>query len=220
MGTNTRRILLLGSIPLAALAIAWFGFRSDGQVAVDEERPVSLQWHAGSSQRYSCLVDSDIQMTLRGAQRPQAMSQRLEGLLDFRTLETGPEGPVVGLRLSGAEYHVSGESDAETNRVLATPFRVRFDPSGMPLEFKFASSVGLEERGLLEELVRSFQVSIRGERSWVSEERHATGTYSAEYVRGTDARIGKDQVALPGASANGGRGAKHTSDLLQCIDQH
>jgi hypothetical protein len=194
MSTNTRRVLLFGSVSLAVLAIAWVGFRGDQRVAVDEERPASLQWRAGSSQRYNCLVDSDVQVTLRGTQRPQAMRQKLEGLLDFRTLETGPKGPVVGLRLSGAEYRVSGVSDAGTNRVLATPFRVRFDQSGMPLEFEFAGSVGLAERALLEELVRTFQVSIRGERSWISEERHATGTYSAEYVQGTDAPIEKTKL--------------------------
>lgn len=194
MGTNTRRVLLLGSLPFVVLAIAWFCLRGDGRGAVDEQRPPSLQWRTGSSQRYSCLVDSAVQMTMRGRGRPEAMSQRLEGLLDFRTLETGPEGPVVGLRLSGVEYRVSGVSDAETNRVLATPFRVRFDQRGMPLEFEFAGSVGLAERALLEQLVRTFQVSIRGERSWVAEESHATGTYSAEYVRGTDARIEKTKL--------------------------
>lgn len=194
MGTTTLRVLLLGSIPFAVLGIAWFCLRGDGRVAVDEQEPASLQWRAGSSQRYRCLVDSDVQITLRGAQQPQAMSQSLEGLLDFWTLKTGPEGSVVGLRLSGAEYRVSGVSDAETNRVLATPFRVRFDQSGMPLEFEFDGSVGLAERALLEEAVRTFQVSIRGERSWISEESHATGTYSAEYAQGTDARIEKTKL--------------------------
>lgn len=107
----------------------------------------------------------------------------LQGLLDTLTLETDTDQALVGMRLSSIQLKINGTMDSETNRALGVPFRVRFTANGMPLAFEFPAEVSLQNRSILENLVRTFQVSLDRGDSWVTQESNGSGTYEATYRR-------------------------------------
>jgi len=121
-----------------------------------------------------------MQATAKGA---SSIRVHLQGLLDTLTLEADTEQAQVGMRLSSVQLKINDTMDAETNRALGAPFRVRFAANGMPLAFEFPAEVSLQNRSILENLVRTFQVSLEGGDSWVTQESNGLGTYEATYRR-------------------------------------
>lgn len=203
MATSTR--LLLGSalVLLGGLAATWF------LVLPNEERPrpvqdgplFALRWRAGTSQHYDFLVDASVALATLDRDELQPFRQRVEGVLEVRTLDCGPDGALVGMRLDPVELQVSGTSDPETNRALAAPFRVRFAPDGLPTGFEFSCALDALQRALLEELLRTFQLALRDQPTWTVEERHGTGTYAAEYVRTELLRVQKTKLRYVSSGA-------------------
>lgn len=205
MSTLGKRLLLGGAALVAAsLSVLWWAERSTDEpsAALRETSSVSLQWRVGSSQRYDVRVDSSMQISPSAANAAQNLNVRVNGTLDWLTLEAAPDTASVGLRLSLVELRVAGSSDEATNRALTAPFRVRFATTGLPEAFEFPADVSAENRLILENLVRMFQVTMQSGDDWVAQESNAAGSYEAVYRRTTPSRVEKtkrDFVGDPSA---------------------
>ena len=108
------------------------------------------------------------------------------------------------MRLPAVAMRVAGESSPDTNRALTRPFRVRFALSGHPTAFEFPAAVTAEIRGVIENLVRMFQVTIQQGQTWVVQESNASGVYEAAYVRITPARVEKTKQRYLGSPSAAG----------------
>ena len=216
--TPSRRWLLpsCAALLLASLGALWLlGRSSDESAALPTKSaallpnapPVDLRWRVGSSQQYEVRTDSSLQINTAGASAAQPMRVRMRCVLDLLTLETGPEGALVGMQLSSVELRIAGNSDADTNRALAVPFRVRFASGGLPETFEFPAGITAQHRDMLENLVRMFQVTMREGEAWVAQESNASGAYEAAYLRTSPSRVEKIKrrfVGSPSAPAFSG----------------
>jgi len=179
-----RRLLLWGAVPLLLLAaVLLLNSPRDEPEAVSADARPSLQWREGRSQQYDVRVDSTFLMTMPGAASGQSMALHMDGVLDFRTLEVDPAGVLVGMQFSTMTMSIAGNADPEVNRLLATPFRVRFELNGPPERFEFPAALGEELREVIRNLVRMFQVTIRHGDQWLARETNASGSYEAAYSR-------------------------------------
>ena len=190
------RWLLTAVLALVALALLaeWFSTATDNDsqltmqpaakttVSVDSA-PLTMQWRDSVAQQYQVLSDSFMQM--QGA--PQGASSihvHLLAQLDTLTLEAGSSEVVIGMRFLSVDLKINDMSDADTNRALSVPFRVRFSSNGMPQTFEFPAKVNNQDRIILENLIRTFQVSLEeSSDNWVVNESNGTGTYEAVYKR-------------------------------------
>lgn len=167
--------------------------------------PLQMTWRNGNAQRYRISSNSSMQMqaTVSGASSIQV---DMTALLDVLILDVNADEVLTGMQLADVELLINHIMDADVNAALATPFRVRFATSGMPLKFEFPEGVSEEHRSLLENLIRSFQVSLDNEHatadSWQVLESNGSGTYQAEYRRTGAASLEKSKrsfvVAAPG----------------------
>ncbi len=195
------RWLLPAALALAGivLLIQWYSGSTDKDpqlatqaVAQADNGPVAIQWLYGVAQRYQVLSESSMQMQAT-AQGASSIRVNLLGELDTLTLEAGTDQSVVGMRLSSVELNINDQVDAGTNRALGVPFRVRFAANGMPLAFEFPSGVNQQHRSILENLVRTFQVSLDSADTWVVNESNGSGTYEAVYKRTGPAQFEKSK---------------------------
>lgn len=203
MKPSARWLLAGGAAVLfAALATFWLlGRPGDGpSVPPAGGDPVRLQWRTGSAQQYDVRFDSQLRVNpgATGAAAP-AVNVRLQGVLDVRALQAGSDEALVGLRLASVALQVAGKSDPATEQALAAPFRVRFASGGMPTAFEFAADTPAEQRAMLEQLVRTFQVAMRPDASWVTHESSATGPYQATYLRTSPTQWQKSKQRIGGA---------------------
>ena len=157
-------------------------------------QPVELQWRAGTTQHYDVLIDSSFSMTTAGTGSTQTMPVHVSANLELRTLTVNNDEALVGMILSAVDMEISGQSDTKTNRLLSLPFRVHFTEGGMPTEFEFPAELTLELRGIIENLLRIFQLSLNSGESWVTSEPHASGLYEAKYQRKSSALIEKNKL--------------------------
>ena len=197
---------------VATLAVLAYVWQSSGVGPFDEKgtdplggAPLVLRWREGTSQQYAVRMDSSFRMNTTGAgaaQAGQSIAVQLDGILEFRTLEVEPSQALVGMQLSSVALRVSGASDAATNQALGMPFRVRFAPSGLPSAFEFPAGLSQEHRGVIENLVRAFQVVVRSGPNWTAQEPNLTGIYEAAYARTGPSQLEKTKqrfVAPPTA---------------------
>jgi HEAT repeat protein len=185
-----KRVLLGGAAVLAISlsALWWSGRPSEESAAVPPPSLSRLQWRTGSAQQYDVRIDSAMRIDAPGAGAAQSLRVAMTGVLDWVTLDSGPESAWVGLRLSTVTLHVAGNSDPETNRALAVPFRARFSAAGMPEAFEFPAGVTAQNRTILENLVRTFQVTVQDAEEWTAQEANASGGYEAVYRQTTPTR--------------------------------
>ena len=157
-----------------------------------DSTPLAMQWRYGVSQRYQILSESSMQMqaTVQGA---SSIHVHMQGQLDTLTLKANSDEAVVGMQLSSVELKINDTVDAGTNRALSVPFRVRFATNGMPLAFEFPAEVNQYNRSILENLVRTFQVSLESADNWVVNESNSSGTYEVTYKRTGPAQIKKSK---------------------------
>lgn len=189
-------VLALGVIILLA---EWYTSSTDNAPTVATQpaaptdiAPLDIQWRDGVAQQYRVLADSSMQMQA-AAQGASSIRVHMQGQLDTLTLATADDESVVGMRFSSVELRINDTVDAATNRALGAPFRVRFAANGMPLAFEFPAEVNQQNRSILENLVRTFQVSLESDDSWVVNESNASGTYEAAYRRIGPAHIEKSK---------------------------
>jgi len=211
--TPSRRWLLpsCAALLLASLGVLWLLGRSSDESAALPPRsaalppnapPVDLRWRAGSSQQYQVRTDSSMQINTSGASAAQSMRVRMNCVLELLTLEAGPEAAWVGMRLSSVELQIAGNSDADTSRALAVPFRVRFVSGGLPETFEFPAGVTAQHRSMLENLVRMFQVTVHKDEAWVAQESNASGAYEAAYRRTAPSRVEKIKRRFVGSPSS------------------
>ena len=195
------RWLLPAALALVAVILLteWYPGSTDKAPAVatpsaeaPDQAPIALQWRDGVAQRYRVLSESAMQMRASG-QGASSIRVYLMGLLDTLMLEAGNDEAVVGMRLSSVELKINDTVDAGTNRALGAPFRVRFAANGMPLAFEFPAEVNQQNRSILENLLRSFQVSLENVDHWVANESNGSGTYEAAYKRTGPAQFEKSK---------------------------
>ncbi len=196
--------LALGVVIVLAVGLPWRGDKPppapDPSATSANPAATSLQWHVGVSQQYRVMSESSMRM--QGATNsPSSIQVQLRGLLDTLTLKSDAGQALVGMRLSSPELKINGAIDAGTNHALAAPFRVRFAASGMPLAFEFPAEVSQQNRSILENLVRTFQVSLAPGDSWVTQETNGSGTYEAAYRRSGPNRFEKSKRRFTAAAA-------------------
>jgi hypothetical protein len=191
--------LALGAVVLVAL---WYSGSTDrsrdtrpaATAPTDDGIPLFIRWHAGSAQQYSVVSDSSMRMDAATTTGASSVRVHLQGRLNALTLEAGVDEAVVGIQLSSVELKINDVTDAEINSALGKPFRVRFATDGMPQTFEFPAGVSTRNRSILENLVRTFQVSIGSDDAWVVLETNGSGTYEAEYKRTAPARFDKSKL--------------------------
>lgn len=198
MVQSSRPAALLAAllIALATLALLWWFLPAPQGVdtapdAGGQRGEPPLQWHVGRAQRYRVAIDSAFLMAMPGAGSARAMNLAMQGNLDFLTLGVDAAGASVGMRFDSLSLAIDGASDAQVNRALESPFRVRFDRSGRPLGFEFPATLAQEHRDILENTVRMFQLVLDGGDSWDTEESNANGRYRAHYERAPAGAINK-----------------------------
>jgi hypothetical protein len=194
----------------------------DSGTVVLKKSFAGLQWRVGSAQQYEVRFDSSMQMKAARTDGMQALRVQMTSLLDLQTLEISGRSALVGMRLSKVELRVGGEIDPNTNGALAAPFRVRYDWGGFPEAFAFPAGVTAKHRSMLENLVRTFQVSMQDEETWMATESNASGAYEAAYRRTAPLRVEKNKTHFIGLSpASPADGAKITStEAFQIDPQH
>jgi hypothetical protein len=158
-------LLAAVALGVGVLLAVWFPGITDKDAPVrtesaasTEQAALSIQWHPGVSQHYRVLSESSMQM--QGTSSAMTMRVHLHGLLHTLTLESGTDQALVGMQLSSIRLEINGTTDAETNRALEVPFRVRFAVHGMPLAFEFPAEVSQQNRSIFESLVRTLSSPV------------------------------------------------------------
>ena len=158
-----------------------------------------FRWEAGASQRYRVAMNSSMRLNTLGAEGNQNVQVIYRSLLDLVTLEADQDKARVGMQLSNVQVSISGQSDPEMNRMLELPFRVQFSAGGVPSHFEFSEGLTGQEQSMLENIVRTFTVSIpkqsmpKHKQSWVAEEKNASGEYQATYQRVSPTQLEKSK---------------------------
>jgi hypothetical protein len=147
-----------------------------------------------------------------------SINVQLNGLLDTFTLEVGDREVIVGMRLSSLELKINESVDTRTNFALSAPFRVHFASNGFPVAFEFPAEVSSQDRTMLENLVRTFQVSMAQSDTWIAGESNGNGFYEAVYRRSGPLRIDKSKREFRAPSGSMMAGAKITSTEQLHID--
>jgi hypothetical protein len=122
-----------------------------------------------------------MQMNSNGS--TQSLPVCMSCVLELQTLEASSKAASVGMQLSSVDLRVAGQTDPGTNQALTVPFRVRFSSGGYPEVFEFPAGVTVQNRGILENLVRMFQVTMDKGEAWTAQESNGTGAYEAVYRR-------------------------------------
>ena len=163
---------------------------------------VNLQWRVGSSQQYDVLVDSSFDMTMPGASSGQSMAVKVDGILDYQTLEVGPAEVLLGMQFSVMEMSVAGNTETAVNDALTQPFRVRITANGLPRSFEFPADFAGEHREVIENLLRMFQLVIKDSNTWVVQESNASGAYEAAYTRNSASTLVKKKMRFLSSTAS------------------
>jgi len=187
----------------AVVAFSW-RLRSPDDSLVAERAALSqragLQWRPGTAQQYDLAIDSAMHIVATRANAAQDIGVHMRCLLDALTLQADRDAIWVGIRLETVELRVAGKTDAATNAALTAPFRVRFTAAGMPEAFEFPAGLSSENRLILENLVRTFQVTAQAGAEWVAQETNSSGAYEAAYRRIDSSRVEKAKRGFVGTA--------------------
>lgn len=199
-----RRRIAVAGLALAVLGGGWWALRSGAVVPVAlPTATASLPtWRAGTTQRYALVVLANVRLGGGAASHAEPVVQDLRGELLFRTLAIGPDAISVGLQLDPITLLVGGVGDPAVARALATPFRASFARDGRVLGCEFPAGVDAGHAAMLEEVLRTFQVSVQGAAAWTSDEEHASGRYLAGYVRDADGTLRRTKQRYVSAAAD------------------
>ncbi|MEM7207232.1 MAG: HEAT repeat domain-containing protein [Pseudomonadota bacterium] len=189
-------------LTVAAIGLVWVIAYSPANdpVATDSQAD-TLSWDNDDPQFYKVSFDSSMQMSSGAGNNDFQVTIR-SGLV-MSVLSAGSQDTRVGFKLSNLSFRISGQSDPEMNRFLQKPFRVTFSRSGVPLQFEFSEGLNEQEQTILENLIRTFTVSISGDKnSWTSQESVASGTYKASYERTDSGTFEKSKSHFEAANAS------------------
>ncbi len=191
--------LAITAIALIAISI-WIiqsEHRQPENTAQSPEGLSNLQWRKDSQQRYTVRTESHMTMS-SGAQQNTEVHVLLDAELVMLTLASESQSAMVGMQLTSANLRINDLSDPASNAALSEPFRVRISSTGIPLDFEFPHQIDKQNRRILENLIRTFQVSVKNDDSWVATESNGSGDYKAHYQRrGTDRLLKSKTAFLP-----------------------
>lgn len=192
-----------------SLGVFWF---LQGNLGVNNHPGKSeahfFQWQAGVSQRYRVKMDSSMRLNMLGANTSQNVQVSIRTQLDLVTLEADKKTASVGMHLSDVQVTISGQSDPEMNDMLERPFRVQFTAGGVAQNFEFSEGLTGQEQSMLENIVRTFTVSIPEQsnqahkQSWEAKEKNASGEYLASYQRISPTELEKSKANFNSVSAS------------------
>jgi len=213
MRNNRRLIFLLLFISVSA-GVLWF---LQGSLSVKNELEQNelhvFRWEAGASQRYRVTMDSSSRLNMYGTNNRQNVQVKVRSLLDLITLEVNENNARVGIQLSDVHINISGQSDPTMNRMLERPFRVHFTTGGVPDKFEFSEGLTGQEQSMLENIVRTFTVSLPKpsipvnsipayKQSWVAKENNSSGQYLATYQRVSPTQLEKTKGRFVSVSSS------------------
>lgn len=150
----------------------------------------NILWQEDAAQAYRLSMDSTMRLNMFGSGVDQATQVTLRAMLELRTLKVAKEQTLAGMQLSDLQLIISGQADPDMNRLLEQPFRVSFGSGGVPEEFEFSEGLTRQEQTMLENIVRTFTVSMPasqpngalGGAEWLAQEGNASGFYQATYI--------------------------------------
>jgi hypothetical protein len=182
---NSNRIVLAAgaAVLLAAALLLLLLPPWDDVAPADDPVAGTLRWRSGHAQRHRIALDCTVTFGGDAAAHGPPVQQVVHGELAVQTLTVAADAVVLGLRLDPLEVRTNGQRSADDERLLGTPFRLRLRPDGAMLGAEFPAGVPATHAALLEELVRTFQVTVQAGSQWTSRETHATGRYRADYRR-------------------------------------
>lgn len=178
-------------ILLGLIAVGLFFY-----LRTDERQSLGFYWNQGAKQQYRLTITSDVRLVLPGSEVPQTIVQQVAGTLNMKVFDL-EEGKIeVGFQLARSDYLLNNQLDDILRKRLEAPFVVTFDTFGRLLSFQFPEFLQETERIILEESIRTFQVVLPQDdrTSWAATEKHATGTYLAQYRLQEDNRIEKTKT--------------------------
>jgi len=119
------------------------------------------------------------------------LSYDLEGVLNLRVFDVGPDTVQLGFQLSPVKVLVGGRPEPTLQEVYATFCLAVFDRQGRPLAFHFPPTLSLDDADLLAEVIRAFQVIVPPDpqNEWTVTEAHKTGSYQALYRADGEERV-------------------------------
>ena len=187
---NSNRIVLAaGAAVLLAAALLLLLPPWDAVAPACDPVAGTLRWRAGHAQRHRLAIDCTVTFGGDAASHGPPVQQVVRGELAVQTLIVATDAVVLGLRLDPLEVRTNDQRSADDERLLGTPFRLRLRPDGAMLGAEFPAGVPATHAALLEELVRTFQVTVQATSQWTSRETHATGRYRADYERNGAERL-------------------------------
>jgi len=211
--TGKRRLTF--SLLFISISVGVFWFLQTSLSVNQHPEQSELQvfhWQVGASQRYRVAMDSTSRLNMFGTNTSQNVQVSIRSLLDLVTLEADKDRARVGMQLSDVQVNISGQSDPQMNRMLELPFRVQFRAGGVPENFEFSEGLTGQEQSMLENIVRTFTVSIPKQaipkqampiksipsksfpaqnQSWSVKEKNASGEYLASYKRVSPTQLEK-----------------------------
>lgn len=198
---NPNRIVLVvgASLLLAAalLVVPW-----SAVAPADAAGAGSLRWREGHTQRHRLVVDCTVQFGGDAASHGPPVQQVVRGELAVQTLAVTADTVLLGLQLDPLAVHTNEQRSPDDERWLGTPFRLRLRPDGAMLGTEFPDGVPADHAALLEELVRTFQVTVQDGERWTSRETHATGRYRVDYERQAPEQLRRTKVAYEAGPAD------------------
>lgn len=162
----------------------------------------SLRWREGHAQRHRLVVDCTVQFGGDAASHGPPVRQVVRGELAVHTLAVTADAVQLGLRLDPLEVRTNDQRSPDDERRLGTPFRLRLRPDGTMLGAEFPAGVPAAHAALLEELVRTFQVTVQAGERWTSRETHGTGRYRVDYEREAPEQLRRTKVAYEAGPAD------------------
>jgi len=185
------RIVLVLVVVFVLISIGLFFYSRS-----DQSLPISYSWTPGAEQQYRLTITSDVRLLLPGSETPQTIIQQITGTLNMKVFDWEEEQIHVGFQLDSPSYRLNNQIDETLQKRLEAPFVVKFDPFGRPLSFHFPEALQRTERIILEESIRTFQLVLPKESraSWTVAEKHATGSFLAQYQIQQDGSIKKTKT--------------------------
>lgn len=212
------------ALAIAAAAVVWQAVTPRAPDPTADASTTALRWQVGTAQRYTLRTDSTMRMYTPGGGTGTAPTRvQLNAVLDMLTLArsgAGSEGHVtVGLQLDEVQLRIDGQRDAALEAVMRTPVRVRYAAQGMPMDFAFAAPLTRRQQTMLENIVRSFQVTHRADApAWAAEEQGASGAYVADYRRTGPLQLSKSKGRFDAPATGLLAGATLTSQEVIRLD--
>ncbi len=169
---SKKKILLSVAAITAVLVIAF--------ALLPERR--AIHWSENARQMYSIIWRTVIQMSPPGGKMIQETLE-LHGTLNFRIFSLEGDKIKSGFQLYPLTIRKSGMENADAREIYTLPFLADISRDGKFIDFNFSNEIAVEDEKSLEDILRTFQLIIKGGifSKWQTNEDDSNGSYIAEY---------------------------------------